>query len=519
MLSVLFIHDHHQGKLLATKHERQRIQGIASTLAPHLDGTLLAAIESSAPAEDAFPSWRAAPPDIQTLQHALAQTQDLNDLSSDIYTLSLVPEQRAAVIAAPDRVHPGAVRFGLTSGPQPYWHHRYDYRPEMAAAFFDGVTSGTDVYEDEHGTWISAYAPIFSEDGRVVALLEVDAPLSLLLAESRARSQQRALMLGLVMAGMMVLITIMVRRMTSSLRHLAQVAKHVGAGEHHVPIQASGVAEVVLLSEALESTRLAIAEHLAQQRDAHQTLQRALEQAQAATRTKSEFLTIISHELRTPLNGVLGMSALLQDMPMSNGQQQCVSMIQESGSKLLRTVEDMLEFAQSSATPPAREPFSPRSLVESMAAQVAPEVQERGLAMQLALHQDLPLWLVGDAPRLQHILLNLLNNAIKFTPAGSIHIRAQCISDARGVRLEIAIEDTGIGISSADQERLFEPFTQADTSSTRRFGGIGMGLAVCRRLSHQIGGDIDLHSVPGVGSCFTFWCRVSVLHHTDRLSG
>jgi signal transduction histidine kinase/DNA-binding NarL/FixJ family response regulator len=227
----------------------------------------------------------------------------------------------------------------------------------------------------------------------------------------------------------------------------------------------------------------------------------ALEAAEVANRAKSDFLTMISHEIRTPLNGVLGMAQAMALSPLSKLQRQRLQVIGESGSALLAIVDDLLDLSRIEAggLEIVRAECDLVALVEGVHAAYSAEAASRGLAFVLDLDPAASGLYEADAGRLRQILGNLVSNALKFTHEGEVLVRLGRTD--RGVRFEVS--DTGIGIAPDRIAALFETFAQADSSATRRYGGVGLGLAICRRLAQAMGGDIAACSMPGRGSAFT----------------
>ncbi|MDF3031058.1 MAG: sensor hybrid histidine kinase [Moraxellaceae bacterium] len=224
---------------------------------------------------------------------------------------------------------------------------------------------------------------------------------------------------------------------------------------------------------------------------------------QAANRAKSAFLATMSHEIRTPLNAVIGLTSLLLHDPQGEARQQYLELIHQSGETLLCLLNDFLDFSKIESGQLELEPlvFDPAQVVSEAAALVQERAQRKGLALTVAA-QATPA-VRGDPARLRQVLLNLLANAVKFTAAGEVGIRCHVATDdSQAVRLVFEVSDTGIGIDATAQQRIFEPFTQADASTTRRFGGTGLGLAICRTLAEHMGGCITLTSTPGTGSTF-----------------
>jgi PAS domain S-box-containing protein len=235
---------------------------------------------------------------------------------------------------------------------------------------------------------------------------------------------------------------------------------------------------------------------------AHREMEDALRRA---SRAKSEFLAAMSHELRTPLNGVLGLASLLHQTPLDAHQGEYVEGIQAAGETLLTLIGDVLDLAKIEAGQLTLEevPVALRPLVEGVLEMVAPQAQAAGLALLAYVAPPVPEVLRGDPLRLRQVLLNLVGNALKFTPQGAVVVRVGRASAGNPIRVRISVSDTGIGIAPEAQGHIFAAFTQADRSTTRRYGGTGLGLAICRQVVEAMGGHIGVGSMPGRGSVFT----------------
>jgi hypothetical protein len=240
-------------------HEAERLRGIAAATAAHVDGASHEAAAQANPAKDAFETWEAAPEGARTLHAQLAAVAGHAALESPVYTLRLRDDARAAVMAAPDEVHKDAMEFIATSAAAPYWRHTYQYKPEMRAALLDGVPATTPVYADDHGEWLSAYAPVTDAEGRVVAILEVDAPFTMLQAAHDARFAKQILLVAGVGAGGFVLLAAVARRFSRGFGVIEAAARRMGEGDLKTPADPGPYSEVAHLAGALEQARAALA--------------------------------------------------------------------------------------------------------------------------------------------------------------------------------------------------------------------------------------------------------------------
>jgi PAS domain S-box-containing protein len=259
-----------------------------------------------------------------------------------------------------------------------------------------------------------------------------------------------------------------------------------------VTVRADGASETQ--SVGRDVTDRAMAEH---------ALSEARDQAEAANRAKSRFLAMVSHEIRTPLNGILGMADLLSYTALSAEQTAYLKAVKTSGETLLTLIDEILDFSKIEAgrLDFAARPFVLAALVEEAVELLGPRAQAKGLEICCYVDERLPARVAGDAARLRQVLFNLAGNAIKFTERGGVSIIVEPAAQAAAIT--VAVRDTGIGISAADQLRIFHEFEQADGGAARKFGGTGLGLTISKRIVESMGGSIAVDSAPGQGSTFS----------------
>jgi signal transduction histidine kinase len=435
------------------------VEGLAPTYARELEHLGHAKIGLDTPPDD---------PLYQSLIESQIRWLKANSAIADVYTFRLDERGRVRLVvdSETDYDHDGAYIGDRESRTEIGELYGETPAPLLALAFRGKSVFDSEPVTDRWGVWVSAYEPMFDSQGRVEAVLGVDFP-----ADEWMREQRQARMSTMIAVALFEALV------------LTCAAVIAGLSAH---LHQHRTAEAALWAS-------------------HQELVEARKRAEAASEAKSQFLANMSHEVRTPMTAILGFAENLSDPDLTGEERHAaVETIRRNGQRLVEILNDILDLSRIEAGRLQFERLwcSPIEPARDVIDLLAPQAASKGIGLSLTLDDRLPASILSDPSRLRQILVNLVGNAVKFTHQGEVKLIVETVESGDGQSVEFRVTDTGIGMGPEQVSRVFEPFMQGDESTTRRYGGAGLGLAICRRLASMLGGDVTAESELGRGSTF-----------------
>jgi len=500
--------------------EKARLLAVAASHARQIDGSAMA----QAIAEHDAISVRAAgalPDALGRIQESLRVGAEANGLNAPMFTLSQDPAQRILIASEPDRFRAGAMHLGVVSDGKLVWGTDYDYHPGMSQALHGKVATAVDIYEYNQRSYLSAYAPIFDDEGAVVGVVQADATVDAALAALPSRLWPR---LGVSAGGLVLLMLGLVlvnRGWRVSLSGLQHAMERLAGGDVHSRIPVAGPWHVAELARAAERMRRSISRDLAQQKRSEANLaqtvetteaevEKAKDEARLAAEVRTEFLSSASEEIHALLNDIIGVGNILRDQSRDGESRENAEVVLEGGRSLLQIFNNSLGFAKIEADRVNEsKDFDPVVVVEETLELFAQRAFDKDVKLLFDVGPAVPRVVDGNPGWMHNVLLNLVNDALKWTDEGHVIVRVRAFNEevASATSFYLEVEDTGRKVIQGVADDVFDLVNAHDAGPRRDAGGPLMDIT--RRIIEQLGGSVGFQDQPDGANTFWFTVRLT----------